>query len=65
MIEQFLKLYSFIIPILIKHPLALSLLNASELQIASEIISVLKPIKMVSKKLCGEHYVTSSSDSND
>jgi len=60
MLERFIELSEGISVVLLKFPKAPSMLSASELQLAREIIQVLRPIEAATKEICGESYVTGS-----
>lgn len=60
MLEQFIELSDGISLTLLKCPKAPPMLTASELQLAKEIIQVMKPIEAATKEICGEQYVTGS-----
>lgn len=60
MLERFTKLYEYIAPILIKNPKSPAMVDAPDLQIIKEVLTVLSPIEAVSREMCGENYLTSS-----
>jgi len=60
MLERFTKLYEYVAPILLKCPKALPMIDASELVLIKEILTLLSPIETVSKAICSESYLTSS-----
>lgn len=60
MLERFLKLYECIAPILLKNPKSPAIIDASDLEVIKEVLTVLSPIEAVSKEMCGENYLTSS-----
>lgn len=60
LMERFLKLYEFIAPILLKNPKSPTMIDASELEVIKEVLTVLSPIEAASKEMCGENYLTSS-----
>ncbi|XP_011703008.1 PREDICTED: uncharacterized protein LOC105459036, partial [Wasmannia auropunctata] len=60
MLEQFVELSESISLTLLKFPKAPSMLSASELQLAKDIMQVMSPIEAATKEICGEHYTTGS-----
>ncbi|CAH1098703.1 unnamed protein product [Psylliodes chrysocephalus] len=60
MLERFLKLYECIAPILLKNPKSPAIIDASDLEVIKEVLTILSPIEAVSKEMCGENYLTSS-----
>ena len=60
MLERFTLLADEVATILLKFPNSPPMLSAEELQLAKEILEVLRPIEVLTKELCGERYVTSS-----
>lgn len=60
MIERFLKLMTFVAPILLANPRAPKMLSAAELQLAHNIIKILGPIEKVSREICDEKNATAS-----
>ena len=57
---RFIELVNKVSTILLQLPKSPEMLTALELQLAKEIIEVLRSIEAVTKELCGEHYITSS-----
>lgn len=60
MLERCTKLYEYVAPILLKSPKAPPMIDASELVLIKEILTILSPIEAVSKEIFGESYLTSS-----
>lgn len=60
MLERLTKLYEYVAPFLLKSPKAPPMIDASELVLIKEILTLLSPIEAVSKAICGESYLTSS-----
>lgn len=60
MLEHFITLSERIGSILLKYPKAPSMLSASDLQLAKEIVLVLRPLEVTTKEICGETYITAS-----
>lgn len=60
MLERFDILSDKVGSILLKLPSSPPMLTATELQLAKEILEVLRPIEAVTRELCGEQYVTCS-----
>lgn len=60
MLERFTKLYTYIVPILLKNPKSPVIVDAADLEKIKEFLDVLSPIESVSREICGEHYLTSS-----
>lgn len=60
MLDRFIELSESVGAVLLKFPKSPSMLSASELQLAREIVQVLKPIEAASREACGQAYVTAS-----
>lgn len=60
MLERFVKLYEYVAPILLKNSKSPPIIDATDLEIIKEIITILAPIESVSKEISGEKYLTAS-----
>ncbi|CAH1104399.1 unnamed protein product [Psylliodes chrysocephalus] len=60
MIERYLMLYKYLVPILLNTPKSPPITDSNEIEALKEILLVLKPIEAVSKEISGEQYITSS-----
>ncbi|XP_018578649.1 zinc finger BED domain-containing protein 1-like, partial [Anoplophora glabripennis] len=60
MLERFLKLSTYIAPILLENSKGPSMIQGMEIEIVREVLQILKPIEQVSKEICGEQYLTGS-----
>lgn len=60
MIERFISCSNHIASVLINIRRAPIMLSASEIDIAKEMILVLKPFEIATRELCGENYITGS-----
>ncbi|XP_020283306.1 zinc finger BED domain-containing protein 4-like [Pseudomyrmex gracilis] len=60
MVERFLKLRRIVNDIVNRHVEAPPMITAKEIEILTEICDLLKPLKVATKQICAEKYVTSS-----
>nr|CAI5842006.1 unnamed protein product [Callosobruchus analis]CAI5856383.1 unnamed protein product [Callosobruchus analis] len=60
MLERFIAMSGMVGGILLNHPNAPPMIQASEIAVLKEVVKILKPFEKVSEEMCSEKYVSAS-----